>query len=138
MTSGIIEILTENAGVQGVVSRDNADQKYCIFPVRAEQGNKVDYITVYKAGNDALTSLTKDIESLLDYPRVVVTCWSKNFRTTEIMFEAVRAALDNISAETDNGYNFSRIWLVDDRDGYDNEANLFCHIAIFGVELDRS
>jgi len=137
MTSGIIEILTENAGVQALVSRDQNDQKYCIFPVRAEQGNDINYITVFKASNDALSSLTKDLVSEIDYPKVVVTCWSKNFRVTELMFEAVRLALDNKSSQTDNGYNFSRIWLVDDRDGYDNSANLFCHIATFGVEVQR-
>lgn len=138
MTSGIIEILTENPGIQALVSRDVDNQKYCVFAVRAEQGNTINYITVFKAQNNALSSLTKDLPSELDYPRVVVTCWSKNFRVTELMFEAVRLALDNMSAQTDNGYNFSRIWLVDDRDGYDQEAQLFCHIATFGVEVERA
>jgi len=137
MTSGIIEILNDSAEVKALVSKDETDTKWCIFPVRAEQGNGVNYITVHKISNDAVTSLTKDLVSELDYPRVLVSCWSKNFRATELMFEAVRRALDNKSSTTDNGYNFSRIWLVDDRDGYDNDANLFCHQATFGVELER-
>jgi hypothetical protein len=53
------------------------------------------------------------------------------------MFEAVRSVLDNISAATDAGYTFNRIWLVDDREGYDPEANLYLHSATFGIEQGR-
>ena len=142
MTSGIIEILIEDAGVQALVGKTVDDSKYKVFPVVAEQkdkagnDNKAPYITVYKPGNDSITSLTKDLPSQLDYPRVVVACWSKNFRPTELMFEAIRSALDNKRATTDNGYTFNRIWLVDDRDGYEEKSGLYCHVATFACELD--
>ena len=137
MTSGFIEILRENAGVQAVVGLNRAGDKYKVYPVRAPQSEEIDYVTVFKTQNDAAISLTKDLPSQLDYPRVTVVSWSKVFRRTEMMFEACRLALDGGGFITDAGYLFQRIWLIDDRDGFDNEAQLYCHIATFGVEEKR-
>lgn len=137
MTSGIIEILKENAGVQALVGENAAAGKYKVYPVVAPQGESIPYITVFKGLNDPLSSLTKDLESMLDYPRVTVTCWHKNFRPTEEMFEAVREALDNQGFTDAAGYDFERVWLIDDRDGFDPQSNLYCHVAVFGVEQKR-
>lgn len=137
MTSGIIEILVEDTGVQNMVGRNAADTKYKVYPVVAEQGEEQKYITVFKAQNDPVTSLTKDLASELDYPRVTVACWSVSFRESELMFEAVRLALDNQSMDTNAGYLFNRIWLVNDRDGFDVSARMYVHVAEFGVELRR-
>jgi hypothetical protein len=111
--------------------------KFKIYPVIAPQGEKAPYITVFKPTNDPVTSLTKDLASSLDYPRVSVNCWAVNFRDTELMFEAVRTALDNQSSVTDAGYSFLRIWLVDDREGFDPETKLYLHSATFGIEQTR-
>jgi hypothetical protein len=134
MTSGIIEILTENVGVQALVGENNREDKYKIFPVVAPQKTEPNYITVFKGSNNATLSLSKDLPSMLDYPLVTVNCWSKVFRQTELMFEAVRAALDSQGFTTDAGYVFNRVWLVDDRDGFDNEQSLYVHVAVFAVE----
>lgn len=138
MTSGIIEILIENAGVQAVVGLNQAGDKYKVYPVRSPQKEDTDFITVFKGQNDAVLSLTKDIVSQLDYPRVTIACWSKVFRRTELMFEAVRDCLDRNQFTTDAGYVFNSVWLVDDRDGFDNESQLYCHIAVFAVEEVRT
>lgn len=137
MTSGIIEILREDTGVQALAGLNQSGSKFKIYPVVAPQGEKPPYITVFMGQNDALPSLTKKEVSELDYPRVTVNSWSKNFRPSELMGEAVRNALDNVSSVTDAGYTFTRIWLIDDRDGHDPERDLYVHVSTFGVEVKR-
>lgn len=138
MTSGFTEILKDNPGVQVVVGLNGEGTKYKVFPVIAPQDEKPPYITVFQNQNDALASLTKKEESQLDYPRVTVNCWAKNFRTAELMGEAVRAAVDNQGFDTDAGYLFNRIWMIDDRDGYDQDRKMHVHIQVFGVEYKRT
>lgn len=137
MTSGVIEILRESTEVQVLAGLNGLGTKYKIYPVVVPQGEKPPYITVYKPTNDPLTSVTKDLVSSLDYPRVQINCWAVNFRDTELMFEAVRSALDNQSSVTDAGYTFNRIWLADDREGFDPETNLYSHTATFNIEQGR-
>jgi hypothetical protein len=137
MTSAIIQLLVSNAGVQAVAGLNKAGTKYKVFAVVADQEEIVPYITVYKAQNNPEVSTSKDEISDLDYPRVVVSCFSTNFRESELMFEAVRIALDNKSA-IQSGYILQRIWLVDDRDGWDKDASLFTHQATFAVEQKRA
>jgi hypothetical protein len=132
MTSGFIEILREDTAVQTLVGQQNG--KYKIYPVVAPQDTNGKYITVFKGSNNATISLSKDLPSMLDYPQVTVNCWSKVFRETEQMFEAVRDAVDNQGFTTDAGYTFNRVWLVDDRDGFDQERDLYVHVAVFAVE----
>jgi hypothetical protein len=135
MTSGIIEILLDDTGVTTLVGLSGS--KYKIFPVVAPQQTEPPYLTVFKGSNNSTTSLSKDEISGLDYPIVTVNCWSKVFRDTELLFEAVRTALDNKQSDTDVGYVFNRIWLVDDRDGFDNEQQLYVHVCTFGLEQKR-
>jgi hypothetical protein len=144
MTSGIIEILIENAGVQALVGRTVDNSKYKVFPVIAEPkdkaGNeiKAPYIVAWNYSSDPTPSLTKDISSMLDYPRIRISCWSKSFRLTELMAEAVRAALEPSGFQTDNGYLFSRIWLVDTVEVYNKESGLFgCYVDV-AIEWKRA
>lgn len=137
MTSGIIEILIENATIQTLIGQNVAGDKYKVYPVVCPQGENQPYITVYKGGAGPLPSLSKELASSLDYPTVTVVAWAKNFRKTELIFEAVRAALDNQAAITDAGYIFSRIWLIDSRELYDNDAELYANMMTFGIELKR-
>jgi len=138
MTSGFTEILKDNTGVQAVVGLNGEGTKYKVFPVIAPQSENPPYITVFQSQNDALPSLTKKEESQLDYPVVTVNCWAKNFRTAELMGEAVRAAVDNQGFDTDAGYLFNRVWMIDDRDGYDQDRKMHVHIQTFGVEYKRT
>lgn len=137
MTSGIIEILRENAGVQGSVGQNERGDKYKIFPVVAPPNTEGPYLTVFKSSNNSTVSLSKDIQSQLDYPLVTVNSWSKVFRETELLSQAVRSALDNQGFSTDAGYVFNRIWLVDDRDGFDEQRDMYVHISVYGVEEKR-
>ena len=140
MTSGIIQILVNNVAIQALARLNSAGTKYKVYPVRADQKEKAPYITVFKFFNDPITSSDKDEPSGLDYPKVRVACWSTTFRESELMAEAVRAALDYKSL-TSVGYDLQKIWLVDDRDGFDPDPNgggLYCHISDFGIELKRS
>jgi hypothetical protein len=137
MTSAIIQLLVANAGVQALVGMNNANTKFKVYAVVADQGEVAPYVTVYKAQNNSESATSKDEISDLDYPRIVVSCFSTAFRESELMFEAVRIALDNVSA-IQSGYILQRIWLVDDRNGWDQGASLFTHQATFGVELKRA
>lgn len=135
MTSGIIDILIDNVGVQTVVGLNEAEDKYKVYPFVAPQGEKQPYIVVSKTGNNT-QSEGKEIGSTLDYPSYDVLCYSKNFRTTELLHEAVRTALDN-TAWTTSDYTYRRIWLITDRDAFSNEAQMYVHVASYGAELLR-
>lgn len=137
MTSGIIEILIEDTGVQNLIGRNVENTKYKVFPIRCPQGEKQPYITVYKTGEGSTQSISKELVSSLDYPNVTVVAWSLIFRETELIFEACRAALDNVSSITNVGYNFQRIWLVDSRETFDDSAGLYANVMVFGIELKR-
>jgi hypothetical protein len=136
MTSGIIEILTDHAGVQTLVGQNERGDKYKVYPFKAPQPEKTDYIVVAKTANNTV-SQGKEIESTLDYPTYDVLCYSKNFRTTERLHEACRDALDNMSSVT-AVCQFRRIWLVTDRDAFDESAEMYVHVATYGAEQYRT
>lgn len=138
MTSGIIEILIDDAGVQAIPNLQRADDTYKVFPVvnLAKEGEVQPYIVVFKSTNNPVSG--KDCNGFLDNPQVTIHCYGKNFRQSETMFETVRAALDNKQSVTDAGYKFNWIRLVSDNDGYDQQAEAFVHIAVFECEVDYS
>lgn len=136
MTSGFIEILTDSAAVQTLVGRNQADTKWKVYPFKAPQTEKGDYIVVAKTANST-QSQGKEIESTLDYPSYDVLHYSKNFRTTEELHEATRAALDNMSSVT-AVCTFRRIWLITDRDAFDESADMYVHVSTYGAEQFRT
>ena len=138
MTSGIIEILIEDAGVQAISGLQRSDNTYKVFPVvnQSKENEGQPYIVVFKSSNSPVTG--KDCNGLLDNPQVTIHCYGKNFRQTETMFEAVRAALDNKQSTTDAGYKFNYIRLVNDSDGFDANNNAYVHICTFECEVDYS
>lgn len=136
MTSGIIEILTDSAAVQALVGQNVAGDKFKVYPFKAPQTEKGPYVVVAKTSNSSI-SQGKEIESTLDYPVYDVLCYAKNFRTTEELHEATRDALDNMSSITAVCV-FKRIWLVTDRDAFDESADMYCHVATYGAEQYRT
>lgn len=136
MTSGFVEILTDNAAVQALVGRNQANTKWKVYPFKAPQTEKGDYIVVAKTANST-QSQGKEIESTLDYPTYDVLSYSKNFRTTEELHEASRAALDNMSSVT-AVCTFRRIWLITDRDAFDESADMYVHVSTYGAEQFRT
>lgn len=136
MTSGIIEILTDSVGVQNLVGMNVASDKYKVYPFKAPQQEKGPYIVVAKTANST-QSQGKEIESTLDYPTYDVLHYAKNFRTTEELHEATRAALDNMSSITEV-CEFRRIWLVTDRDAFDESAEMYVHVSTYGAEQHRA
>lgn len=135
MTSGIVEILTDSAAVQALVGQNEAGTKYKVYPFKAPQTEKGNYIVVAKTANST-QSQGKEIESTLDYPTYDVLHYSKNFRTTEEMHEATRDALDNMTSTTAVCV-FRRIWLITDRDAFDESAEMYVHVATYGAEQFR-
>jgi hypothetical protein len=135
MTSGITEILTDSTAVRNLVGRNEANDKYKVYPFKAPQTEKGPYIVVAKTSNST-QSQGKEIESTLDYPTYDVLCYDKNFRKTEQMHEAARNALDNVTSSTAVCV-FKRIWLVTDRDAFDESAEMYVHVATYGAEQYR-
>jgi hypothetical protein len=135
MTSGIVEILTDSAAVQALVGQNEAADKYKVYPFKAPQKEKGPYIVVAKTANNT-QSQGKEIESTLDYPTYDVLCYAKNFRTTELLHEAARDALDNMTSTTAVCV-FKRIWLVTDRDAFDESAEMYVHVGTYAAEQFR-
>ena len=136
MTSGIIEILLDSTGVQDLVGQNAATSKYKVYPFVAPQGEEGPYIVVAKTSNNT-QSQGKEVQSTLDFPTYDVLCYHKNFRPTEQMHEACRAALDNKWANTEV-CDFTRIWLITDRDAFDNNAQMYVHVATYGATQKRT
>src|SRR5690349_15613684 len=122
MTSGIIEILTDDTTVKNLVGKNKVDSKWKVYPTVCPQPEDNPYIVVSKTSNDTL-SIGKDCLSLLDHPRYDIICYAKNFRRTEEMAEAVRNALDGVASNTDV-CQFLRIWMVAEREAWSNDLEL--------------
>jgi hypothetical protein len=137
MTSGIIEILIEDTGVRTEVGLNKAGEKYKVYPMVCPEGEEQPYVIVSMVSNDAQTSMDKTDASLLDYPQYNVICYAKNFRKTETIHAACRAALDDKESVTDAGAEFERIWLANEKDGFDNGAQLYAKIATYRAEVKR-
>jgi hypothetical protein len=114
MTSGIIEILIENAGVQAAVGQDTLGQ-YKVYPVQAPQNVPTPYVVV--AESALRPTLSKGDASELDYPKYDVLVYSTDFHQTELIQQACRNAIDNGAGFiTDAGVTFDSIYMVDRKD----------------------
>lgn len=114
MTSGIIEILRENAAVQTLVGQDER-AKYKIYPFVAPQKVREPYILVSEVSMNP--SLSKGCPSTLDFPNYQVNCYGLSFLDMEILQEACRVALDTGSGfTTDAGAEFGAIYMTNRQD----------------------
>lgn len=136
MTSGLIEILVEDSVVQDKVGLNVAGDKYKVFPFVCPQGESGPFITVSKQSNSRQT-LDKTYANQVDYPLYNVISWSKVYRTAELLNQAVRAALDNKGFVTEAGTTFARIWMFDERDGFDKDADMYACIGVYATEEKR-
>lgn len=143
MTSGIIEILIENASVQSLVGMDSRGQ-YKIYPTRAPEGVEVvdtPYIIVSEVSLNP--TLSKGCPSTLDYPRYNVLVYSTNFRETELIQEACRICLDSgNSFTTDAGADFNLIYMIDRQDLFQlaqgQDGGLFVKHGVYVAETTRT
>lgn len=115
MTSGIIEILVESSAVVDLVGTTGTHVK--VFPVQAPEKTRKPYIVVSEVALNP--SIAKGCAYDLDKPRYTVNVYSYNFRETELIQNACRAALDTGAGfSTDAGVDFDQIWMVDRQDLY--------------------
>lgn len=142
MTSGIIEILIEDANVQALVGMDARGQ-YKIYPTRAPEGvENVDapYIIVSEASLSP--TLSKMCPSTLDRPRYDVLVYSTDFRETEIIQEACRVCLDNGQQWSTDTVDFDGVWMVDRRDGWSvgtgQENGMYVKIGVYEAMAKRT
>lgn len=138
MTSGIIEILIENADVVSAVGMDDSHVK--VYPVSVPQNVDQPYIVVREASLNP--SLSKGCISDLDRPMYEVLAFSLDFHETELMQEACRNALDTgTDFITDAGATFDSIWMTDRRDVYmpaqGQEGGLYVKVGIYQCSVRR-
>lgn len=140
MTSGIIEILIENAAVQAAVGQDSQSQ-YKVYPVAAPQNVSTPYVIVSEVSLNP--TLGKGCPSDLDFPRYNVLIYSTDFLETETIQEVCRVVLDSgNSFSTDAGADYGSIYMVDRQDlfqpGVGQEAGLFVKLGVYAAEVTRS
>lgn len=133
MTSGIIEILKENAGVIALVGMKDGQVK--IYPTIGPQDTDlIPYIVVSEVSlNPALAKLCPPS---LDFPRYNVLVYSTDFRETEVIQQACRDALDiGQGFTTDVGATFDSVYMVDRQDlfqaGVGQEHGLFVKLGVY-------
>lgn len=135
MIQGIIEILTDDSTVQGIVGQNEKGNKYKVYPVRAPQKEKPPYIVVFKL--PSIPTLDKHSVSTLDECKFRAIGYVENYIERDAMTEAIRGALDGKESVTDAGINFSSIWYDTDSDGFDEPAQLYAAIVDFGCMVIR-
>jgi len=126
MTSEIIQRLIASTGVQTLVGRNTANDKWKVYPYVAPQKEAGPFITVRKSATEGTGNFT--CASTLDFPTYEVRCWSKNQIQTEELHEATRVAL-----ETGSG-----IFMVDAHDGFSQEADMHVHIGTYRAQETRT
>lgn len=139
MTSGIIEILIENAGVQTAVGQD-IRSKYKVYPVVAPQYAQTPYITVSE--ESIRPTLGKSCPSTLDAARYHIMVFSTDFLETETIQEACRLALDNGQGfTTDVGAEFGSVYMIDRKDlwhmGTGEGGGLYVKLGVYEAESIR-
>lgn len=139
MIQGVIEILTDDIGIQNLVGQNIAGNKYKIYPVKAPQKELSPYITVHKLPGAPTQS--KQEASTLDICKFRVIGYVKTYALRDQFTEAIRLALDNMTSITDNGIEFEKIWYETDSDGYEERADgegLYAAIIDFGCTVKRT
>lgn len=142
MTSGIIEILIEDANVQALVGQDARGQ-YKVYPTRAPEGvenAEAPYIIVSEA---SLTpSLGKACPSTLDNIRYQVLVYSTDFLETETIQEACRVCLDNGQSLSTDTVDFDSIWMVNRQDlwsaGTGQENGMYVKLGEYEASAKRT
>lgn len=135
MMQGIIEILTENAGVQSAVGVNEAGLKYKIYPVISPQKEKPPYVVCALTGSEP--TLGKDCVSTLDKENFDCLIYATNYEEGHEIDIAIRAALDGKKSVTENGIHFNYIWFVSRRDAAveGKEGLIYARIASYSCEV---
>ena len=142
MTSGIIEILIEDANVQALIGQDS-EGHYKVYPTRAPATVEVTgapYIVVSEA---SLTpSLGKACPSTLDNIRYQVLVYSTDFLETEVIQEACRVCLDNGQSWSTDLVDFDSIWMVDRQDlwspGTGQDNGMYVKLGVYEASAKRT
>jgi hypothetical protein len=138
MTSGIIEILIENAGLQALIGVDS-EGNYKVYPAQPPQTEDQPFIVV--AERSLNPYLSKGCPSTMDSPQYVVAVYSIDFRETELIQEACRLALDNgQSWDTDAGVHFDSVYMIDRSDAFEpgTGQGMFVKIGIYQADVNRT
>lgn len=132
MIQGIIDILKNDAGVQGVVGLNKATNKYKVYPVSCPQPEDDPYIVLSITGSDIV--LGKNCDTALDYVKFDVYQYGKTYEKADQLHNAVRNAIHNYSGDR-VGYTYWIINLTDYRDGWNSDANLYVRVSSYQASV---
>lgn len=135
MIQGIIDILIEDAGVQGQVGLNKAGDKYKVYPVACPQSEDDPYIVLTITGADITQG--KNCDANLNFPSVDIYCYGKKYEKADALSNAVCDAINTVSS-TRLGYIYKNIHLTNYKDGWDTQANLYVRISSYRVSLSRT
>ena len=138
MMQGIIEILTEDTGVQAVVGQNENLTKYKIYPVISPQKEKPPYVVCALTGSGP--AQMKGNISDLDQENFDCLIYSNNYEQGHAIDIAIRTALDNKRANTDTGIYFDKIWFVSRRDAAveGKEGLIYARVVSYSCEVKVS
>lgn len=138
MLQGVIDILINDSGVQSLVGRNNATDKYKVYPVACPQKEDDPYIILSIIQGTVFTRCKGGAGDQDDTP-FDVYCYGKTYKIVDDLFQAVRDAIDLYSG-TSSGVKFQTIFLDDMRDGWDKDAGdgLYVRIATYRAMIDVS
>lgn len=135
MMQGIIEILTEDAGVQTAVGQNATASKYKIYPVISPQTEKPPYVVGALTGTTP--AQTKDCVSTQDNENFDLLIYGSNYEQVDTIDRLIRTALDGKQSNTDNGVHFSKIYFQSRRDAAveGREGLIYCRVASYSAEV---
>ena len=140
MTKGIINILVNDSTIQALVgTKTNITDEYKVFPLVASQEDSAPYIVCTNLSKPAVPCKNERVSSFT--PVVQVACYHKNYDDALALAAAVKDALDNKTAGTYNGINFTYLRYVDSSETWilgNDGVGLYVILPQFEAQINES
>lgn len=134
MIQGIIEIVSENADACAAVGRNVANTKPKFYWVVVGENEKPPYVCFAMLGNQP--TQVKNETSSLDSVTFGAYIYGHSPERTDAIQRALRSALEYQHITTADCY-FHRIFLVNEVDGFDKEAQKPFRLATYTAQYSR-
>ncbi len=132
ISKAIYYILSNHSGLNSLVSNR-------IYPVRAPQAvlqSSDPYVVFDKIS--IIPTNTQDAVSKLDYTRVRVHVWSKDYTNCEAIATTVRSALDRLAEGVYNTVRICNSLYMDQTETFDDEDDYYSIVLDFNMGIHTS
>lgn len=140
MTKGVINILVNDSTIQTLIGfKTNITDEYKVFPLVVSQEDTAPYIVCRMLSKPSIPCKGQRVSSF--QPVVQVACYHKNYDDALALEVAVRDALDNKTAGTYNGVNFSYLRYIDSSEDWiigNDGVGLYVQLPQFEAQIDES